>query len=146
VEKPILERLTDRYKNNLNIEWDYNHENIYSLAKADVMISDFSGIIYDYVFLFDKPVLINTQNMDLRHLDAHNLKQEPSYLQYLKKIGVELNKSNFDSIKGLILDILQNSELKKIRREVKREMWQYQGESGKRIVDFLTKVVNKEYC
>jgi hypothetical protein len=145
-EKPMLERLVDRYKNNLNIEWDYNPDNIYSLSKADIMISDFSGIIFDYVFLFDRPVLINTKNIDLRHLDAHNLKQEPSYLQSLKRIGVELDNSKLDCIKDLISDVLQNSELQKNRHEVKKTMWQHQGESGKRIVDFLIKAANKEAC
>jgi len=146
VEKPMLERLFDRYKKNQNIEWDYNHDNIYSLSKANVMISDFSGIIYDYVFLFDRPVLINTQNIDLRRLDAHNLNQEPLYFQNFKRIGVELDNSNLDCIKDIILDVLQNSELQKNRQEVKKAMWQHQGESGKRIVDFLIKTANKEAC
>jgi hypothetical protein len=144
VEKLMLERLVDRYKSNLNIEWDYNHDNIYSLSKADVMISDFSGIIYDYVFLFDKPVLINTQNVNLRRLDAHNLNQEPLYFQNFNKVGIELDNSNLDCIKDIILNVLQNSELKKSRQEVKKTMWQHQGESGKRIVDFLMMTANKE--
>jgi len=55
-----------------------------------------------------------------------------------------LDNSNLDCIKGIILDVLQNSELQKTRREVKREMWRCQGESGKRIVDFLINTVNKE--
>ena len=139
VEKAMLDKLVERYKNVPNIEWDYNHENIYALYKADVMISDFSGIIYDYVFLFDKPVLISLRNLDLRPLDAHCLKQEPSYLQALKKIGLELEEANLDSIKNIILDLSQNTELlKNNRRKIKETMWQYQGESGRRIVDFIT--------
>jgi len=142
VEKPMLEKLIERYKN--NIEWDYNHENISSLSKADVMISDFSGIIYDYVFLFDGPVLLSLRNLDLRPLDAHCLKQEPFYLQALRKIGLELDESNFDSIKGIILGLSENTELKNNRQEIKKLIWQYQGESGKRIVDFLSEIVAKE--
>jgi hypothetical protein len=138
VEKAMLERLVELYKNTPNIEWDYNHENIYSLSKSDVMISDFSGIIYDYVFLFDKPVLMSLRGLDLRPLDAHYLNQEPFYLQALKKIGLELDGYNLDSIKDIILDISQNTELKNNRQEIKKIMWQYQGESGKRIVDFMT--------
>jgi hypothetical protein len=143
-EKPMLETLAERYKDAPTIEWDYNHENIYALAKSDVMISDFSGIIYDYVFLFDRPVLINTQNIDLRRLDAHCLKEEPSYLQTLKKIGMELDESRLDSLGDTISNLLQNAELQKNRQEAKTAMWQHRGESGKRIVDFMMKTVNKE--
>jgi hypothetical protein len=52
VEKELLDTLTQKYNNFTNIEWDYNPDNIYSLAKADIMISDFSGIIADYAFLW----------------------------------------------------------------------------------------------
>ena len=143
VEKPMLDRLAERYRHNPNIRWDYNHDNIYSLSESDIMISDFSGIIYDYIFLFDRPVIINLRCLDLRPLDAHCLKQEPSYLHALRKIGSELDILKLDSIKDTILDLLQNTELQNTRQEVRKQMWQYQGESGKRIVDFLSGIVTK---
>ena len=144
VEKPMLNMLVDRYKNTSNIEWDYNHENIYSLSKADVMISDFSGIIYDYVFLFNRPVLLSIRGLDLRPYDAHCLNEEASYLRSLGKIGLELDESDLESIKETILSISKNTELHNSRLEVKEQMWQYQGESGKRIVDFIIETANKE--
>jgi len=141
VEKQMLDKLTERYRDNPNIEWDYNHENIYSLAKSDVMISDFSGIIYDFVFLFDRPVLFNIANLDFRRLDAHSIQQEPYYYQAFRKIGVELNESMLDSIRETITGLSQNTDLQKNRQEVKKMMWQYQGESGKRVVDFIVDTV-----
>jgi hypothetical protein len=57
-EPEIIEKLSSRYKEKLI--WDYESDNIYSLSKADIMISDFSGIIFDYVFLMDKPVIYVT--------------------------------------------------------------------------------------
>ena len=140
-EKPMLDRLVELYKDNPNIEWDYSHENIHSMSKSDIMISDFSGIIYDYVFLFNRPVMLNLQRHDLRLYDAHNLEQEPSYIQNLKKIGMELDESQFDSIRNTISSLVHNNELYNNRQEVKKLMWHYQGESGKRIVDFMTKTI-----
>jgi len=143
-EKALLDRLTGRYKDNFNIEWDYHHENIYSLSKSDIMISDFSGIIYDYIFLFDKPVLLSLNTMDLRPYDAHNLPEEPSYFRISKKVGIELCEMNFSSLKEIIIDSLHNEELKENRLEAKRIMWQCQGEASKRIVDFMVEIANKE--
>ena len=37
-EADMLERLTERYKDNENIVWDYERQNIFSLKKADIMI------------------------------------------------------------------------------------------------------------
>jgi CDP-glycerol glycerophosphotransferase (TagB/SpsB family) len=144
VEKPMLEKIIERYKDYSNIEWDYNHENIYTLSKSDVMISDFSGIIYDYVFLFGRPVLVNIQNLDFRRLDAHNVEQKPYYYESLKKIGIELDGSKLNSITDTITALSHDSNLQKNRQEAKNTMWQYQGESGRRIVDFMIETVNKE--
>ena len=143
VEKLMLDNLTKKYKDYTSIEWDYNRENIYSLAKSDVMISDFSGIIYDYILLFNKPVLLSLSTMDLRIYDAYDLKDEPFYFRISKKIGIELNESNIVNIKDIVLNSLQNTELEANRLEAKEIMWQYQGESGKRIVDFMEETVNK---
>jgi hypothetical protein len=144
VEKPMINTLIEKYKDCSNIEWDYNHENIYSMAKSDIMISDFSGIIYDFVFLFDRPVMVSIQHLDFRRLDVHNVSFEPYFFQALRKIGIELEASLLDSIKDTIENMVRNPELREIRREVKETMWQYQGEAGKRIADFMIGTVNAE--
>lgn len=144
VEKPMLGRLIERYRDNPDIEWDYSHDNIYTLSKADVMISDFSGIIYDYVFLFDRPVMVNIQNLDFRRLDAHDLNEEPYYYQAFRKVGLELEEANLNSIKDTIMDLSKNMKFQQNRQDVKKVMWQHQGESGKRVVDFMIRTVNKE--
>lgn len=141
-EKSMLEKLVEKYKNNSNIEWDYNPENIYTLAKSDIMISDFSGIIFDYIFLFDRPVLSAFPDLDFRIYDAHNLEQEPSFYQLLKSVCVELNESKLNDIRNIILGLGQNTVLRKNREEAKRIMWRYQGEAAKRIVDFMTATAN----
>ena len=136
-EKHIIDLLTEKYISNSNIEWDYNHENIYSLSKADIMISDFSGIIYDFVFLFDKPVIINVQDLDLNIYDAQDLEQEPYYIKSIKNIGMQIDGSALNNIKETITNLVQNSQMQSNRSEVKANMWKYQGESAKRTVDFI---------
>ena len=140
-EKAMIDTLTARYSGSSNVEWDYHHENIYALAKSDVMISDFSSIIFDYVFLFNRPLLFSLKTTDLRLFDAYYLKHECSFLNISKTIGIELNESNFASIKDVISDSLQNTELDNNRLEAKRIMWHYQGESSRRIVDFMVETV-----
>ncbi|GHV72637.1 CDP-glycerol glycerophosphotransferase [Spirochaetia bacterium] len=89
-ESKILERLTERYKSAGNVIWDYERDNIYSLAKADIMISDFSGIIFDYAFLRDKPVLYVNYELDLRPYDAYFLPgSELWQTKTLREIGVD---------------------------------------------------------
>jgi hypothetical protein len=140
-ERPLLESLTEKYKDSANVQWDYERENIYSLAKADSMISDFSGIIFDYFFLFDKPVLYVKQGLDLRPYDADDLGDNAAdelwQFKTLKKIGVELKEEYFERIGEVIKNASDSPELKSARRKAKEAAWQFPGEAGRRIADFM---------
>lgn len=139
-ESAMLEKLEQRYKDNKLIEWDYERQNIYSLKKADIMISDFSGIIFDYTFLCDKPVMYVNAGMDLRPYDAYDIKDKKLW-QYrsLEKFGKELDEKDFDNIKDVIQSISDSNELKEARAKAKSEAWMYEGKAGSNIADFMLK-------
>jgi CDP-glycerol glycerophosphotransferase (TagB/SpsB family) len=149
-EAAMLKALMQKYADARNLEWDYEHENIYSLSKADIMISDFSGIIFDYSFLFDKPVLYVSQKIDMRPYDADDLYTESGgamenlwQFRTLRNIGVELKEEMFDSIAGVIKEMTDSAELRAARQKAKAEAWQYEGEAGKRAADFMIRTVNE---
>lgn len=141
-EAEMLERLTARYKDNSNIVWDYERQNIFSLKKSDIMISDFSGIIFDYTFLCDKPVMYVNAGMDLRPYDAYDLDGKELW-QYsvLRKFGTELKEEQFANIKEVIQSVSDSRELEEARHAAKAEAWMHEGEAGKNIVDFMVSKV-----
>lgn len=141
-EAEMLERLTARYKDNPNIVWDYERQNIFSLKKSDIMISDFSGIIFDYTFLCDKPVMYVNAGMDLRPYDAYDLGGKELW-QYsvLRKFGTELKEEQFANIKEVIQSVSDSKELEEARHAAKAEAWMHEGEAGKNIVDFMVSKV-----
>lgn len=136
-EKEMLDRLEARYKDNANIVWDYERDNIYSLKKADIMISDFSGIIFDYTFLCDKPVIYVADNIDLRPYDAYDLGKELWQFETLKKIGIKLDENNFENIAEVIKNASDSKELSEQRKSAKETAWMNIGNAGKNIVDFM---------
>jgi hypothetical protein len=136
-EAATLEKLMAKYKNTAGLEWDYDRENIFSLAKADIMIGDYSGILFDYTFLCDKPVIYVNHEMDLRPYDAHFLDTELWQFRTLREIGLELREENFGSIKEVIAGLSDNEQLRKARREAKEMAWQHRGEAGTRIAGFM---------
>jgi len=141
-ESAMLERLQARYKDNNNIVWDYERENIYSLKKADIMISDFSGIIFDYMFLCDKPVLYVHQDFDLRPYDADDLDHELWQFKTVKEAGIELKENDFPRITEIIKSAADSETLSNARKKAKETAWQYQGEAGKHTFDFMREIVN----
>lgn len=143
-EAEMLERLTARYKDNPNIVWDYERQNIFSLKKSDIMISDFSGIIFDYTFLCDKPVMYVNAGMDLRPYDAYDLDGKELW-QYsvLRKFGTELKEEQFANIKEVIQSVSDSKDLEEARHAAKAEAWMHEGEAGKNIADFMISKVEK---
>ncbi len=144
-EAEMLERLTERYKDNKNIVWDYERQNIFSLKKSDIMISDFSGIIFDYTFLCDKPVMYVNAGMDLRPYDAYDLDGKELW-QYsvLRKFGTELKEEQFANIKEVIQSVSDSKELEEARHAAKAEAWMHEGEAGKNIADFMISKVEAQ--
>jgi len=142
-ESAILERLETRYKGN-NIIWDYDRENIFSLAKADIMISDFSGIIFDYICLCDKPVLYVNHDFDIRPYDADDLDHELWQFKTVKEAGIELKEKDFPQIVSIIKNAHDSESLSFARKKAGETAWQCRGEAGKRIFEFMTDTVNGE--
>ena len=143
VEKQMIEKLKDKYKDNENLEWDFNVDNIYSLSRADVMLSDFSGVIFDYAFLFEKPTIIPSFNFDKRGYDAIELKEETWTLKTLPKISVSLDENNFSEISNIVNETINNKSLKENILKVKEEAYMYRGEAGKRGALILRDMLNE---
>ncbi|MBM7022738.1 CDP-glycerol glycerophosphotransferase family protein [Treponema sp. Marseille-Q4523] len=141
-EADMLDRLEKRYKDSKNVEWDYDRDNIYAMKKADIMISDFSGIIFDYAFLCDKPVMYVNADMDLRPYDAYDLQKELWQFAMLKKIGIKLDEADFPAIKDVIQNASDSPALAAGRKEAKATAWMYEGKAGANIVDFMIETVN----
>jgi hypothetical protein len=138
-EPKVIESLTEKYKTTSNLEWDYNRENVFSMKKADIMISDFSGIIYDYTFLCDKPVMYVNAELDLRPYDAYDLNGGKNIWQFnvLKKIGIELKEEHFSDIQNVIKNASDSPVLAEARKNAKEQAWMFRGTAGKNIADFM---------
>ena len=139
-EAEMLKRLTEKYKNAENVEWDYSSDNIYSMKRSDIMISDFSGIIYDYTFLCDKPVMYVNAELDLMPYDAYDLPENGKNIwqfEVLRKIGIELKEDQFENIGEIIQKASDSEELAAARNRAKNEAWMHRGESSRLVVDFM---------
>ena len=143
-EAAMLERLQTRFKDSSNIEWDYEQENIFSLKKADVMISDFSGIIFDYMFLCNKPVIYVNHDIDLRPYNADDLDHELWQFTILKEAGIELREEDFPGITEVIKNAADSAALSAARKKACETAWQYPGEAGKRIFNFMINAVKED--
>ena len=136
-EAGMLDTLHELYKDRSNILWDYERDNIHSLKKADVMISDFSGIIFDYLFLCDKPVVYVNHDFDKRPYDADDIDHQLWQFDTIAEAGIELKEDNFSQIVDIINNAKDSESLAAARKKARETAWQYPGEAGKRAYDFM---------
>lgn len=137
-ESEMLERLAKKYADSGNLIWDYESENIRSMKKADIMISDFSGIIYDYTFLCDKPVMYVNADIDLGIYDAYDVPgQNPWQLNAVRTFGIELKEEQFPAIQEVIQNASDSAELARLRAKAKQDAWEHIGSAGEKVYEFM---------
>uniref|UniRef100_UPI00298E4696 CDP-glycerol glycerophosphotransferase family protein n=1 Tax=Treponema sp. TaxID=166 RepID=UPI00298E4696 len=120
------------------ISWNFDNDNFDVLNESDIMITDFSDIILDYTFIFNKPVIYADTNFDTMPYDADWLDEPMWSLKILPQIGVKLEEKDFPSIASVIKDTINNKGLEENRNKVKEEAWCSRGSAVKNIVDYLT--------
>ncbi len=136
-EAPLLDGLRASLEPYPNVWWDFDRENLRSLSRADVMISDFSGIIFDFAFLFGRPVLYAVRDFDPRPYDASDVGGRPWKFRTVERIGRELHDDDFPRIADLIASVRCDATVSAAIAEARDEAWSHRGEAGARVADFL---------
>lgn len=137
VEKNIIKNLENTYSSNKNIIFDYDNNNLNSMAKSDIMISDFSGIMFEYAFLFNKPFLYQNSNMNDEIYDYSELGVKPLRYNIIKDIGIELTESNIGNIDKMVEELRNNDKLSQQIKNAKNLFWAEQGSAAKNVVNYI---------
>lgn len=139
VEKELINELMERYKNKPNVVWNFDSDNLKVLASADIMISDFSCVMFDFALLFNRPFLYVDTELNVETLDMCDLDEIPWRYNVVKKIGKEIKVADIEdlNIKDMIEEVISNEDTKRELALAKDYAWTYRNESAKRIVDYL---------
>lgn len=125
---PIIENKLDYKRENVK---NVSHESLYKLfSVADILVSDFSAIIYDFSIL-EKPIVLYTPDLD----------------DYKKKRGLYVNYEDFAPGKityseDELIDAIKNNKtyVDKVKK-LKYQFFDYRdGKSAIRIAEFIKKL------
>ena len=136
-EKELMDKLMAEFPNSDQLEWNRDTDNFDALNRSDILISDFSGVIFDFSLVFDKPVICADTEFDSSPYDAWWLKRLPWGLSVIPRLGAKLTKENRSDLKKMIDDCLEDESFTESRHQVRDEAWAYQGEGTKRVCDYL---------
>lgn len=132
-----MEELQNIYPENENLKWNKDDDNFQILNTADLIITDFSGIIFDYAFVFGKPVIYADTKFNPAPYDAAWIKEPLWTFSILPEIGIPLEEKQFSDMKNIIAKALTDKSLAERVKEIKKSSWMHCGESAKLTADYL---------
>ena len=138
-EKELMDELMAAYPDGEAVEWNFDNDNFDVLNRADVMISDFSGVIFDYSLVFDRPIIYTEATYDDDALDSAWLDEELWKFQAYTRLGLPLAERDFGRIKEVIDQALSDEGVKAGIARTKDEAWAHRGESARYTVDYLVR-------
>lgn len=107
-KKEKFEKLKEKYKNNKNIIFETDFSSNTSVLDADVLITDWSGIAYEYAYTTKKPVLFINTPMKIMNPNYKDIDVEPFNIWTRDKIGKQLEVDNLKNINKYIDNLLLN--------------------------------------
>ena len=136
-EKDLIDSLRAQYPDSENLEWNFDNDNFDALNRSDLLISDFSGVLFDFALAFDKPVLYADVSFDKGPYDAWWLDEEMWMFGILPKIGIQLTEENIGNIREVMDRALTAPELKAGRDLARQQAWANPGRSVELTADWL---------
>lgn len=133
----LMDSLKRKFPDGEHFSWNRDNDNFAVMAKSDILISDFSGIIFDYAFTFGRPVIYADTAIDLSPYDDYWLPYEPWRLRILPHLGRKLEENQFSSLGKLIPSMLSDKSYENEREQIKNEAWSFRTEAAKHVVDWL---------
>lgn len=122
-----------------DIFWDENIDNIHALANCDIMLGDFSGVIFDFICLFKKPVCVLEFNFNIIGYDLEDIKNEPWISEILPTIGRMIKENEINNLSNIVSQTLESKYYAHNVENLTNLLWQKKGFGGAESAMFLLK-------
>ncbi len=139
-EKELIDSLMEKFPETDKLKWNRDPDNFSVLNEADILISDFSGVIFDFALVFNKPVIYTEPSNDWSQYDCCWDTEELWTYKILPRIGRKLTKDNFGNIGSLIEDCISGSGSKELgegRILAREQTWCNIGQGAEKTADYL---------
>ncbi len=107
--KPFISRqLIDLSKTYDNVKVDFTLINLERLSRSKILITDYSGVAFDFAFGFKRPVIFLAGEKKINNLKYKDIDLVPIEIEIRKKIGLIISNISSCEIKKAIKTIENN--------------------------------------
>jgi len=130
-QKQLINKIKKQCNNYQDFVWDTKPTSDDSMNNSDVLISDLSSIIFDFSFIYKKPVIcidapVLVSGLEVEDMDLADLWE----LKMREKIGIVLKENEIYNISEKIDETLKNHSKTEIDNLIEENIFNF-GNSGK---------------
>ena len=140
-----MEALKEKYKNypNIIIQTDFSSNE--TVFESDIMITDWSGIAYEFAYTTEKPVLFINTPMKVMNEDYDKIDTIPLNISLREEIGLSLDLEKLTEIAEKIAILLENqASYKEHIHSFVEEYVYHLGESDKVGAEYIIGSIQKK--
>ena len=142
----LIAEIENKYKDNPSLTIDREPLGTTSMQKADIMISDLSGVFWDFAFLYSKPVLLLKTEFDtIEGFEGSELDYEMWEMRERERIGQIFDENDVDNISAIVRELLDNPPLTQLEELKNSSVYNF-GNAGeiaaKQIIDIVKDIDN----
>lgn len=142
-EPELIRSLQSKYPESDRFHWNTDSDNFNVLSNSDILISDFSGVICDYAFIFERPVLYSGDMPDRAKQDEAWLDEPYWGTKMLPQIGMELKDDDLPSVGEIVRKLINSDDYRASIRAVRDIYWQNRGKASEKVVDYILNKVKE---
>jgi len=120
-DKTVMEGVLQAIEGNEAIELDRNPDGFVSLSRAALMVSDISGVLFDYAFVFLRPVITVGEGPVKDGFEAWELPHEAWEQTILPELGYRVRSVEGEDLVATVKEALQKKEILTARIEAVRD-------------------------
>lgn len=136
----VVKEVETRFIGRADFELDKNASGIESLKKSDVMISDVSGVVFDYAFIYEKPVIFFDVPFTGKGMEASNLSHTAWDLDVREQMGALIDEKMLPRIADIVKGIVDNPPEGKIQDLRDSSVYNF-GKSGEKAADQILEIL-----
>ena len=141
----IIKTIKNEFKNNSNFEMETDVSSFESLYSAYGLISDWSGIGFEYAFVCERPVIYVDVPHKNNNPDYNKIPYEPLEISIRNLIGKVISPTELESIPKIIESTYENIDHFKTKiQELRNETVFNFGQSGIKGAQEIVKILLKE--
>jgi len=114
-QKQLMEEIEEKLLNYRNLEIDKKLSGEDSMGRSNILISDFSGIIFDYFFIYEKPIIAFFDNIPIGGLEAEDVDKDVWEVSKFIEITNIVKPKDIDKLSDVVEKSIASNVSKKVK-------------------------------